>query len=216
MGSGIEGDDLRAEPKAPPVAAVAPRPRASPWPTVLGVISIVLGALGILAYGCGSLMANVGVLFVSDAFAAKGALDPVNAASIEALREYLPWNLAVAVVSAGLAAMLLLGGISLCRRRRRGRTILRWWSVLRIAWAVPATFASYFSQAAQFNAMMEAAEASSAPMPGFMFGFMKGAGLAGVAVGLLWAWALPVFMLAWFTRRNIRQEVDGWVSGKPG
>ncbi len=207
MGSGIESDDLRS---APPVRPGPLPPRAPLWPTVLGVISIVFGAFGVLAYGCGGLFANVGMVLVSDALAEREVLDPVNAAQMDALREYMPWNLAVTVVSAGLGGLLLAGGISLCRRRRRSRAILLLWSVLRIVWAIPASAVAYLSQSAQFQGMMEAAETSGSPMPAFVFGFMRGAGMAGVAIGLLWAWALPAFMLVWLSRGNIRRDVAGW------
>ena len=35
-------------------------------------------------------------------------------------------------------------------------------------------------------------------------------GLAGAIVSLLFYWALPVFVLIWFSRSRIRAETAGW------
>ena len=50
-------NESRFDEMSPPVAGEPPElaGKQSTWPTVVGVISIVLGSLGILVYGCGSV-----------------------------------------------------------------------------------------------------------------------------------------------------------------
>ncbi len=44
---------------------------------------------------------------------------------------------------------------------------------------------------------------------------MQGFAAVGVVFALLWGLALPVFMLIWFARRTIKEQVAQWEGG-PG
>ena len=59
----------------------------------------------------------------------------------------------------------------------------------------------------QFEAMQQ-----DPNTPGNFGSILSTMGLAGAILGVLWSWALPVFMLIWFARPAIRREVKGWGS----
>ena len=89
------------------------------------------------------------------------------------------------------------------------------WSIGKILYAVPAAIIGYLMNVAMFEAMQEAAGSSPAPMPAGFFGVLQKLGAAGAVLGLLWFWALPVFLLVWFSRSRIRDEVAGWDAQAP-
>ena len=69
----------------------------------------------------------------------------------------------------------------------------------------------YIVNTAQFEAMEQAAaESGGATVPAGIFSLVQNLGTAGVVFGLLWAWALPVFMWIWLSRRVIRAETAEW------
>ena len=185
----------------------------SAWPKVIGVITIVFGALGILVYGCGGLIGNVIVVALSGAAQSGGAIDPVNAAQMDVLRQYMPWTILSGLGSLALGVLLLVAGIGLLRRRSWSRKASVVWSILRMTYAIPTGVLGYIVNTAQFEAMEQAAASSSSPIPSGFFAIMHSLGPAGLGCGLVWGWALPVFLLSWFSRSKIKAEVAQWTQG---
>ena len=196
-----------------------PAPRQSVWPTVIGIITIIVGVVGIVQYG---LCAPIGLGMVGalgGVFERLGQSQPgtgmeLQAAQFDAMAVYLVPNFVVTCTAAILAIMLLVGGIGLVRRRTWSPRTLVLWGILRIFQAAPYAMVGYLANTAMFQAMEDAA-VSGPPGPGQMFpGFfaiMHALGMAGMVVQLLWFWALPVFVLIWFSRPKIRREVSTWV-----
>ena len=64
----------------------------------------------------------------------------------------------------------------------------------------------YDMQQAQLGQMVR----QNPGLPGPASGFATIAVFAGLGVSILWGWALPTFMLIWFSRGHIRDEIATW------
>jgi hypothetical protein len=198
-------------PKLPPPPTV--------WPMVLGVIATIVGSLGVLTYGCGSIMAPVMSGVMSTVQQSSGGNAIVDA-QFQVQADYMWVQLAVNVMSLGLSTLLLCTGIGLMRRRPWTRTAAMTWAVLRMMVAVVATIVQMRINDAMWQAMQQAMQqqqqSAGAAMPGMpfnFFGLMRGFGYIGGAISIVWYWAMPLFTLIWFLRRKIRLEVESW--GQP-
>ena len=179
---------------APPTQpGLTPRPpRTSGWPNVVGTIAIVFGALGTL----GGAWAIVAPVFVER----MTSLVPGQEASMAAMKKWAAWSLVSALVTLATATILLAGGIGLVKRARWGVIATRIWVFVKIALVATSAGLGYAMQQDTLRAM---------PQQGFP---MSGESLTivGLAFSVLWGWTLPVFMLIWFSRERIRNEVAGW------
>ena len=216
--------DEQVVPHAPPAAGTPPIEGAfvpdkrSVWPTVIGIITIIFGSLGAAYNGlcspAGMIMAGAfKPMFEDMAQSAPGAGMEMQVAQIEAMSRYLPASLVVYLTSTILSVLLLIGGIGVLRRRGWSGRTLNIWAILRILQAIPAVIVTYLMNDAMFEAMEEAAASgggATAQMPSGIFSVMATVGLAAVIIQLLIYWALPVFVLIWFSRRVIREEVAEW------
>jgi hypothetical protein len=182
---GLAAPGPSAAPPTSPGVVTALKP-ASTWPMVVGIIAVVLGGFGIL----GGIWGIVAPLIMGRMFAAASQdvqmIDPAI-------------GLPLAVLGLALACMLAAGGIGLLRRRRWAVPVLLWWSWLKVVFST----ASLLITIPVTLKAVDAAGANS-PMP------MMPIIMASLVLGLLWAWALPVFIIIWFRRGVIRGEVAGW------
>jgi len=176
---------------------------------VIGVICIVLGALGVLTYGvCGtfgqvstSLMSNSGVMQA-----------PVMQAQVVVQQQYAAWAIVKIVVLAGLGVVLLIGGIMCVRRRKAVRPVLLTWAGLRLAFLVPAAFidARYYEDLYQaFQSAMNS-DPNAGTMPQGLLAMMQWTGPLGIVVGALFAAVLPTFLVFWLLRAKVRGEIASW------
>ncbi len=185
---------------APPTVQgefVPTRPPSS-WPTVIGIIAIVLGSLGSLA-NAWALIAPL----VMEAFLGQMSNDPAFAAHLQVQKDHLGWSLSSAGVNVIASLLLVVGGTGLCMRRRWGPTTIKLWIPLRMFGVVLGCVTAYVMMQATLK--VQAAQGATPP-PGFMSGFAA----ASIAVGLLWGWAFPVFMIVWLSRTKIRAQVADW------
>ena len=185
------------QPLAPPThpGAIAAPVRPSNWPTVIGIIAIVLGAGGILV-GLWGAAAPLLMRWFSWAMIQGQA---------ESLQAWLPWTVSSSLAAAAVAILLLVGGLKLVKRNPAAPRLLRLWAILKLLVAVFMTIVGILVQNDQF----EAIQGSTGAMPlgpGF-FDLMAG---IGVVLSVVWYGALPVFMLIWFARKKSKAEVAGW------
>src|SRR5438477_7016578 len=105
-------------PTTPPIhGGLLPPPRSS-WPTVIGVIAIIVGCWGIFANACAT---PAGLFFQSQMgkFAPPGASSMFDAQS-QVTHKYLPATLAGMIALLTLGIFLLVTGIGVLRRRPWG------------------------------------------------------------------------------------------------
>ncbi|MFW6058903.1 MAG: hypothetical protein ACODAQ_01900 [Phycisphaeraceae bacterium] len=200
------GDSSQAElsaiePSAPPTVrgAQAGARRPSRWPTVLGIISIVLGALGLLG-----LIWQMAMPFVMEPFL--NSLGPPGTAQTQELAvQRHPLMLASNVFQFVLAAILLAVGVLLIRRRALARRLGLTWAWLDIVAVVLGLTINYVLQQAHWAEQQAAGSAT----PG-MQNFEQVGLIIGSLVGLVFGCALPVFMLIWLSRAKVKAEVVEW------
>jgi hypothetical protein len=168
-------------PPDPPVAVEAP----TRWPAVLGIIAIVLAAVGMLG----------GVCKLSSTFMGKGMnLGSALGAGMQTLATVMM------VLDLGLAGTLLIVGLGLLNRRPWSRPLAMGWAALSvIATAVDITLV------ALVFAAMAAVFGSGAAGDRFLRVAM---GFVGCM--LILGLAPPVFFLVWFSRAKIRRDVATW------
>ncbi len=193
-------------PMTPPTDAEAIPPRKSTWPMVIGIIGTILGSMAALG-GCFGLVSS---LFLDQfmSLVPQGEAAEMTSA-LDGLKPALIISGALTMV---LAIVLLIGGIGLLRRRAWGRSTCLTWAGLKMVLVVCNSVLSYMVQQAQFQAMAEDPNMAGS-MPGFLPALMQAMGAVGLIFSLVWGWALPIFMLIWFSRRKIKAEVAQW--GQP-
>jgi hypothetical protein len=230
MNEGVNSESP-GEPQGPatPASSIAPPtvilpahmlpvlpPAPTSWPMVLGIIATIVGSLGVMMYGCGSIMAPVMSGVMSTVKQSSGGNAIVDA-QFQVQSDYMWVQLGVNLASLGLSTLLLCTGIGLMRRRPWTRTAAMTWAVLRIMVAVVATVVQMRINDAMFLAMQQAmqqqeqsAGGAMPAMPFNIFGLMRGFGYIGGAISMVWYGALPLFTLIWFLRRKIKAEVESW------
>ncbi len=186
----------------PPTAAVPPptSERPSAWSTPLGVIAIVFGAGGMLMYAWSAIFPLVLPALLK-------VLPQQQQASLAVTQQWQTWTVSSSMVAVCLAALLLAGGIGLLKRRPSARTLCMTWSVLKIVFVVAQVLVGRMIQKDMLEAMRGQPPVAGAPGAGTI---METAAAAGMCFSLLWGWALPVFLLIWFSRSRIKGDVTGW------
>jgi hypothetical protein len=205
-GNGQDGIGFAAD--APPTepGEVTPVRPPEAWPTVIGVLAIVFGSLGLLSGVC----TGFGTAFM----AMGGSLVPEEAGDMQALMAVnvpYPWAQgAHALLEFALSATHLVGGILLVTRRPAAARVL-----VGFAWAdlVSNTLGAvlgYFVMRAGAAAMAEHPDLEAASAMG---GMAEAMGAAWLVLDWLFTAVWPVFLIVWFARPRIRETVATWTPG---
>ncbi len=174
--------------------------KQSRWPMVIGVINIVLGSLGLLCYTCGSLNA------VASPFLA--GMVPPDQRPATAGGAQLVVQIVQTCAAWALSVWLLVAGIGLTRRRAWARVHCLGWSVAKIVLTLLGTlagllFAPMIAQQINDQLSQQGQAPFTVTVPIIMF-----VSLIMTAFLLIW----PLFMLMWFMRGRIREEVEAWAA----
>lgn len=198
----MAADDMHNEPNyyspyAPPTQTAGPQlpPRQSSWPTVIGIVSIAFAGLGILGGFCGLVVALI----------MPRIMPPNQATAAGVPPDWMPWMAVMWLVGISLTVVLLIVGIGLLQRRAWSARLCPWWAAVYIVYAVISSIVNFFMQQDQFAEMSQTTQPASIPP-----GFGKTVASFSFVFGLVWACALPVFMLIWFSRAKIKDEVASW------
>lgn len=185
------------DPLVPPTepGALPPIERATTWPRTLGIISIILGTLGTL----GGLLGSSVSLMVQAMQMSVADKDAVN---WDAVRQAVVWMARMSVIAGMLSVLLLVIGIGLVRRRPWAIPTAKVWAVLKILMVIVNLGISTVIQRSIAEAIQQAGTTSRGPA--------LHSTPTGIAFGLAWGCALPVFMLIWFARQEIREEIARW------
>jgi hypothetical protein len=204
--SGAPTDGTTAPPTSPgPFLPVAKLPV---WPTVVGVIAIVFGVLGAL----GGLAGLLGLAIMRGL---QSSL-PAGARAMDVVRAWAVWTIPLSLVTAGIALLLLAGGVGLVQRRRWAPRMLRCWALLKMFLVVASSVLSWSMPQAVLQAQTSAMSGLTPGFPSTPPGStgvetqMSVSRVLEVVLGLLWGWALPVFMLIWLARGTIKTQVAEW------
>jgi hypothetical protein len=191
----MDAQDPVDPPIAPPTFAgpVPVEPPRSKWPTVLGIIAIIL--------------AGIGLLSIVGQFIAQQIPQPSTAATQPAYPEPPAGVQAIMTPSwLVVSALLLVGGIGLLNRRRWSVRALIVWAIGDVVFTLAGTVGTLINLPT-FQQQMRQQNAGMPPGAGGMFeAIFIGAMCFGSVVGF----APPIFALVWFRRRKIKDEVAGW------
>lgn len=204
-----------------PVGVGGPRPeRRAIWPTVLGVLAVIFGSLGLLnaVFGLFGILVPgiVKGFFEQQAQQQPGVGLESAVAQMEVIEGYFFANLLVLICSFALSIMLLAGGIALLRRRPSARRTMMGWAVLAMIKTIPSSIVGYLQADASMQVMADEM-ATSAPgaFPAWMFNIWRGSIVVIIALQVLVCWAGPVFVLIWFSLRFVRNEILTWITESP-
>ena len=181
---------MPAKPKGPPV-----------WPTVIGIIGIIWAAFGVLG-GIGGMCSPLIMKLMAGLPGAQTQFELSN----------IQKALTVGVGALGMLAaiLLLIAAIKLLGRKGGARKLLLVWAVLKILVVAVQAMVTYTIQQAQFQSMGP----TTSGMPPQMFNVFGNMSfvviLFTVLFQILWGWALPLFVLVWFTRKKFTEEMAGW------
>jgi len=195
--------ELNSQPQAP----VVPPTQAgqmyiptqpSKWPTVIGIIAIVFGVLGAL----GGIWGAITSIFMDKMMfmTPPGQRDHI----VDSMREMSGLTIVGGLLSMFAAVLLFVAGVGLVKCRPWSGKLCNTWAFLKIVVLIFSTYVGYMTQQAMMEAMIQN-NPNMAANPGMMIGAS-----IGVFIGLVWGLALPVFMLIWFSRAKVKQEVATW------
>jgi len=193
-----EPETLHSYHHAPPTMpgeVIQGRP-ASAWPTVFGVIGIILAAWGILSTGCGAIM----LAGVGGALGSMGGMgQQMQAAGLTGIAMIV--GVLKLIVSMGLAVFLLVASIGVLKRTRSGADQMVMWSWARIVLGI--IFLVLELATTNYGAVQQ--QGGGVPQ-----GVLIGSIIFGVVIGLVFMLWFPVLNLIWFNRATIRAEVSQW------
>lgn len=192
---------------ATPIPPSAPSSGGTKWPKVIGIIGLIIGILGV----CSAPMQFLGYagskLQLNDIPGAGSVQDEIGTY----LSSFFRFTILSSVVSLLLAGALILGSVFLLKRRRKSVPLLQVWAVVSGIVAIVMSIFTYRFTKQQmtimFRGMEEDMGASEAQVSSAIGEVVSALAAFG---GLIWALALPVFLLIWFARAKIRTETQEW------
>jgi hypothetical protein len=184
----------------PPAQMAAPPARQTVWPMVIGIIAIILGALGTLG-GC------VGVAFTPFLGMVEKFVPPGQAPQFQGMAEMVPALMIASFAGLLVSVLLLLAGSGLVSRKPWSMAASLAWAVVKMIFVVANAYIGYEVNQAQFEAMR-----ADPNVPAPLMALIQAGSGFGVLVGIAWGWVFPIFMLVWFSRPKIRREVRAWQS----
>ncbi len=187
----------------PPIQGGNIQAPGSKWPTTLGIISLIFGIGGIGQAVIAPFSAAM-TRSSMQAFVEQGADQAEVDDFLATLQANSYLNGGVVLV---LGVILLVGGIMLLKRKPASSVVLQAWAVLKILGGGFIIFKSMAVQKTQMAIMFSATAGSEAEMIG---NITRYAMWFGLAFGLLWLIALPVFLLIWFNRDTIKTQMSEW------
>jgi hypothetical protein len=193
---------------APPVRD---RQRRSRWSAAIGIVSIVLGGLGLVC--CAPVRAGGFETEGPDGTVQTTQTAPADEGMQDVFADTPAWAgacwTAARFTRIGVSALLVAAGIQLLRRRFSG-----WW--LHLLYVLAAACAAALSGAAILGMSSTATKAEAADIDDLVIRHVVA---AGAAIGIVFACILPllypVFILVWMLHGCIVREARSWRTSRP-
>ncbi|MGI9012832.1 MAG: hypothetical protein ACR2GY_01120 [Phycisphaerales bacterium] len=169
-------------------------PRSS-WPTVLGVIGIVLAALGLVSVVCGvggTLMQGV---------------VPEEVQAPEVSGRLQVWTFVSYAATVVLGIWLLVASIKTLKRTPAGPGMLRGWSIAQLLWAIVGVVVGIVMvEDMKVLFAGQLIEAMPDVDPNLLSGFTYGI----IGCGALWAMIFPIVCLLVLAKPARKAEIATW------
>lgn len=175
-------------------------PPATTWPTVLGIIGIILSVLGILGSTCSVALPFLWTPYINwlrDQNAVPE--DQLDAMAASMAPNW--WLFLAGGVGLIFSIWLLMAAIGVLKRRRSGASSIFAWAMAYLVWAVIGMIGNILLTPAPPAAAGNPASAGIDP---------QAFQVIGQACGFIFAAAYPVFVIFWMLRSRIKQEVAMW------
>lgn len=169
--------------------------RETLWPTLLGVVALVLAGSGALSSAVGMGIAIFGMTPDAHGRSDSGAISAIDTL-------FHPFMLVSSGVHMAISVLLAAGGVGLVRRRTWCVPTLVTWACLRLG-ASAVIGAWMFWLQRRIGASLNLGDLDRA-IP-----------LALALVNSLVAMSMPLFVLVWFRLGFVRREVGAWNRAKP-
>ena len=191
-----------ALPLVPPPSEAGELPvydRSTTWPKTLGIVSIIFGVLGVAK----GLISIAGMPLLVN-----------KLAETEAYKEFLnsplvqTWkttNYAYAVLAMVLGVLMLACGIGLVRRRTWSVKGLVGWAGLKVIIEAAFMVLNYLMYVKVSRAIQQGLMETEGVPPVFRTWSVN-----GIVLSMAISCGLAAFVLIWFARREIREEIAGW------
>ena len=187
------------------------------WPKVVGIVSIILGILGLFQHAFGLLgTLAMGAIMGSEMGRAAIAEEPGAAVAFESVGEFIPYLTLVEVARLGLGALLIAGGAMLVMRKSASSSVMLLWVSLETVAVIGVTIIQYESQQAQVQVMQRTGGGVPAGFDQIAGGIGMLGAVIGLALGLLFPLIVALYMLlpknaaliaSWRGGHTLRHEV---------
>jgi hypothetical protein len=194
------------EQDAPPTEAGDMELVAPPegWPTVIGILGIIFGALGVLMTACGAV-ALVGMGAATSIVPEGAERDDLEAQLAQSMH-HVPLQVGVQVIEFVISIVLIVGSVQLLKRSRASAGTLKIYSIADLTANTFGMIVGIMVAQAQAKAMAENPDATQ-QVGG---NFMQAMGTAGAVFGWVLVAIWPVFLLIWFSRSKIKDSMSRW------
>jgi hypothetical protein len=176
-------------------------PPRTKWPTVIGVIGIVLSCLGLLCGIAGYFQLPMQRWGAKMQEGTPGAT--LAEIQVKVAEQFHLLTLALLTFGMILTVWLLVGSIKLTRRRRTARFHLLGWAMASILSLALNVALQYLMFQATVTELTNAGESQ------FIDQLWIGVAIGG-CFGILFGLALQTFTLIWFSRQKVKDEVAQW------
>lgn len=197
--------DIPTPPAPPSATTVLSNKPGGRWPKVIGLISILFGAGGLLQ----AVIGPVSLAFTRTQMNSYTELGVSQEVVDDFLGNLERITYTGAAGAAVLGIILLAGGILILRRKTMGALTLQGWALLKILVGGFLLFQSAGLSRQQMEIIMgpTVGGGSEAELVGTITEY---ATWFGFAFGFAWLLALPVFFLIWFNRASVKRDIETW------
>jgi amino acid transporter len=177
--------------QVPPIEPMLDLPEERPsWPKVVGIVSILWGALGLVCNGCG---------VASPLLMGMVQMPPEMGPMPDVMKPGLG-QLVLAGIGLAMSVVLIIAGVATLQRQNAGRTLHLLWSVVNLVLVVVAIVMTLIVMGEQ------AAWVKDNPDSPWAKQYSPFATYIGIAFTVVLGGAWPVFCLIWFGLVKKTQE----------
>lgn len=208
----IEGQTPTASHVPPSYVAMpemAKKPKSS-WLMVIGIICIVFGILGVMG-SIWQAAAPFTMQYMANII--PGQSSEQIQATVDSMTRWRYPLLGVGVGDLILSGVLILCGVQLINSKPGCIGLFQKWAIAKILFSLVSVSVTTMAQMEQMKVSMQLQMQTmgpGGPPPQFMETMLMITLVFTVIFGLVFACALPVFILIWFSRKKVKAEIATW------
>ncbi len=178
----------------------------SKWTKIIGIIAIIFGTGGLFQ----GLFTPVTLLMVKRQMLSFVEMGVEQSRIDEYLSKLAQVSYTGAAAYSILGILLLTGGILILRHHRAGAHLLQVWACLKIIVGGLLIYKISSLTRMQMDLMFSSEALGGGKEAETVGTITSFAVWIGLAFGFVWLCVLPVFLLIWFNRTKIREQISNW------